>query len=659
MTNKTNLINWAGTTVLWVLSVLMFPSCQKSTSGTTDDGPPESAILDACKKESGKLWGGGNVSDIVRGSPLPSDKRDKSPSGTLIYPVRVVYSQLQEQPFVWDPITKLPRPGDWKAASVKGEFHFVKNEFNEWKSELIRSGWLSPAPGPVINDPGNRPAFHEAYKKADIEQLESLLRDSQSADEKSGNSMSHETKLLQFWLESARDIQKSWEREERQRTERQNEEQENQRLELERRAEYEEAAKKEAIQEGIAAEEREAERLYAMGWVGNGRDGRTIDEFMFQGEWKYPQQARAAMERAKAQEEQRIHAESPKRLAEYRSGFDSAKEKRDQRMREEIEYQKQRTLNPERYPDQYKHFFYPGEIKAWQKAQDAVGSGALNKSNPTDGEKPADQLGKEQVARVQAESEGSPKQVAAEKGRDPHGVEKSNNPDSVDALRKKAANGGADAQYKLGRCYYLGEGVVQNHAEGLAWFRKAAEQGNPQAQFALGYSYGRGEGVKQDLTEAAKWMRRSAEQGDPNAQCILGQSYLDGLGVAKDEVEAVKWFTKGSQQGHAESQTNLGMCYAEGNGVPKSEVEAVKWFRKAAETGDATAQCILGCCYQDGRGVPEDRVAAYAWLNLSAASGYSVAIEQREEITSQMTKEEIAEGQKLSREWQSKRPASR
>src|SRR5687768_6702401 len=68
MTTKTKLINWVGTTTLWVLSVLMFPSCQKSTSATTGDGPPESAILDACKKEAGKLWGGGNVSDIVRGS---------------------------------------------------------------------------------------------------------------------------------------------------------------------------------------------------------------------------------------------------------------------------------------------------------------------------------------------------------------------------------------------------------------------------------------------------------------------------------------------------------------------------------------------------------------------------------------------------------------
>lgn len=75
------------------------------------------------------------------------------------------------------------------------------------------------------------------------------------------------------------------------------------------------------------------------------------------------------MERAKAQEEQRLLADSPKRLAEYRSSFQAVKAKRDQRMREEIEYQKQRAKNPERYPDPYKHFFDPAEIKAWQKAQ--------------------------------------------------------------------------------------------------------------------------------------------------------------------------------------------------------------------------------------------------------------------------------------------------
>jgi hypothetical protein len=192
------------------------------------------------------------------------------------------------------------------------------------------------------------------------------------------------------------------------------EELQRQHLELQRQAEYEETAKREAIQEGIDAEEREAERLYATGWVGNGRDGRTIDELMFQGEWKYPKQARAAMERAKAQEEanlRRHYANDPKRLSDLLSSFESAKTNRNRRMREEIEYQKLRARNPERYPDQYKHFFYPGEIKAWQKTQDAVGSEVSRTTEPAEAEKrTTDQVAKAQVARVQAESEAARKE---------------------------------------------------------------------------------------------------------------------------------------------------------------------------------------------------------------------------------------------------------
>ena len=91
--------------------------------------------------------------------------------------------------------------------------------------------------------------------------------------------------------------------------------------------------------------------------------------------------------------------------------------------------------------------------------------------------------------------------------------------------------------------------------------------------------------------------------------------------------------------------------YRKGEGVHEDDAEAVKWYRKAAEQGYAMAQFNLGLMYYNGYGVPQDNVLAYMWWNLSAARGHEVAKKNKGIISKVLTKEQIAEAQKLSREW--------
>ena len=91
--------------------------------------------------------------------------------------------------------------------------------------------------------------------------------------------------------------------------------------------------------------------------------------------------------------------------------------------------------------------------------------------------------------------------------------------------------------------------------------------------------------------------------------------------------------------------------YARGEGVPEDDAEAVRWYRLAAEQGLAAAQLNLGGSYANGEGVPEDHVLAYIWSNLAAAQGAEFAQENKDLWEQQMTREQIAEGQRLSREW--------
>ena len=139
------------------------------------------------------------------------------------------------------------------------------------------------------------------------------------------------------------------------------------------------------------------------------------------------------------------------------------------------------------------------------------------------------------------------------------------------------------------------------------------------------------------------------------AQHNLGVMYANGKGVPLDYAEALKWYRMAADQGHAKAQNNLGFMYFNGKGVPQDYAEALKWYRMAAEQGNAEAQRNLGNRYATGQGVPQqDYVLAHMWCNLAAAQGDESAIKCRDLFAESMTSAQIAEAQRLAREWKPK-----
>ena len=82
--------------------------------------------------------------------------------------------------------------------------------------------------------------------------------------------------------------------------------------------------------------------------------------------------------------------------------------------------------------------------------------------------------------------------------------------------------------------------------------------------------------------------------------------------------------------------------------------EAVRWYRLAANQGYADAQSDLGVMYWDGMGVQKDYVLAHMWLNLAAVQGIERAPKMRDTIEVLMTPGQLAEAQRLAREWRPK-----
>ena len=151
-------------------------------------------------------------------------------------------------------------------------------------------------------------------------------------------------------------------------------------------------------------------------------------------------------------------------------------------------------------------------------------------------------------------------------------------------------------------------------------------------------------------------LRPCAEQGDAPAQYFLGRMYDNGEGVPEDYAEAARWYRLAAEQGYAAAQSNLGLMYIYGSGLPQDYAEAARWVRLAAEQGDADAQYLLGFLYDNGEGVVEDNVLAYMWYNLAADQGSEIALDNKDIVEQRMTREQIAESQRLSREWMAAHP---
>jgi uncharacterized protein len=129
--------------------------------------------------------------------------------------------------------------------------------------------------------------------------------------------------------------------------------------------------------------------------------------------------------------------------------------------------------------------------------------------------------------------------------------------------------------------------------------------------------------------------------------------------LARDGAQAVAWYRKAADQGNAVAQTQLGRIYAHGHGVPQDYSQALVWLRKAADQGDAHAQDNLGWMYRDGHGVTQDCIRAHMWFNLATSRATHTATrdqvsKNRDLVAAKMTPAQVAEAQRMAREWNPK-----
>lgn len=81
------------------------------------------------------------------------------------------------------------------------------------------------------------------------------------------------------------------------------------------------------------------------------------------------------------------------------------------------------------------------------------------------------------------------------------------------------------------------------------------------------------------------------------------------------------------------------------------DVDNMAQYEREARSGRAEALYNLGLAYSTGQGVTQDYVAAHKWFNLAAMRGIDEAKSWRNQIAGEMNPSQIAQAQKLAREW--------
>ncbi len=239
-------------------------------------------------------------------------------------------------------------------------------------------------------------------------------------------------------------------------------------------------------------------------------------------------------------------------------------------------------------------------------------------------------------------------------------------------LRRAADREHAMAQWQLGSMYLIGrvgsEGVDQDFYQARRLFERAANNGEPLGMTDLGRLYANGKGVAKNYSVAIKWFERAIEKRDRGALVALGSMYETGKGVSKDKERANEFYRKAAdlgdrvaaeilkdtplaEKGDAEAQYRTGQHWLGGHGVVEDIDKALGFLEKAVDQGYVRAIHLFGYMYQKGWKVPQDFILAHKWYNIAASLGDEKSRIEREAVAGLMTPEQIAEAQKLAREW--------
>lgn len=166
--------------------------------------------------------------------------------------------------------------------------------------------------------------------------------------------------------------------------------------------------------------------------------------------------------------------------------------------------------------------------------------------------------------------------------------------ETVDIIRKLAAQKYPPAMYLYGKLLEAGDGVPQDRDQALRLIMEAARANYPSAMFDIGRMMLEGRRLPKDPERGLELVRSAAILGNRRAQFFLGVEYLTGYELPRDPSRANQNFRLCAAVGETSCQVQLAKLLLES--APHEErdyLQAIAWLELAAEQRNDEARLIL------------------------------------------------------------------
>jgi len=179
----------------------------------------------------------------------------------------------------------------------------------------------------------------------------------------------------------------------------------------------------------------------------------------------------------------------------------------------------------------------------------------------------------------------------------------------VDITQENAHAGDMTAAACYGYLLYMGIGVEEDEAGGMAWIRQAAATDNTEGQALMGYALLYGWDGKRAPGQALRYFEKAGEKGHYGALFSAALLYDFGYGSSfwdgSKNKDFIKFYKRCAQEGITGAYNNLALCYLYGDGVRKNTALALDYLEKSADAGESTSLSTLGDLYYEGSFVPQ------------------------------------------------------
>jgi TPR repeat protein len=205
-------------------------------------------------------------------------------------------------------------------------------------------------------------------------------------------------------------------------------------------------------------------------------------------------------------------------------------------------------------------------------------------------------------------------------------------PPTLNSLQYAAEGGHPVAQWKLGRMYAAGDGVIQDDLRAFEYFSRIANAhaedspSAPQATIvanafvALGRYYLNGipnSKIKVDTERAREMFSYAASYfGNADAQYDLARLYLKSAGASRDDFRyGARWLGLAAQKGQHQAQALLGQMLFNGDQLPRQPARGLMWLTLARESATPEESWIKDSYTKAmAKASEEDRAMAFQML---------------------------------------------